>query len=99
MPRFAGGTLTQEMIRSLSWAAFGGALLGLGVWGRSRPTRLLAMGFLLLAAGKVFLVDLSSLTGMFRVGSVLGAGLTLIASAILLQRVVLRERDEEEQSP
>ncbi|MCB9794182.1 MAG: DUF2339 domain-containing protein [Alphaproteobacteria bacterium] len=95
-PRFHGGTLTQEMLRSLSWALFGGGLLVLGVVRRNRGTRLLGMGFLMLAAVKVFFADLWTLEGMFRVGSVLGAALTLLASAVLLQKVVLSESDTAE---
>jgi uncharacterized membrane protein len=89
MPRFAGGSLGQEMARSISWGLFGAGLLGLGVQVRRRWLRLFAMAFLVLAAGKVFFVDLWDLEGMWRVGSVLGAALSLLGSALLLQKVVL----------
>ncbi|MCK6524108.1 DUF2339 domain-containing protein, partial [Myxococcota bacterium] len=94
-PRLFGGTLGQNMILSVCWALFAVALLILGVVSRTRGNRLVAMGFLMLAAGKVFVFDLASLSGIYRVGSFLGAALTLLGSAVLLQRVVLRERDEE----
>lgn len=95
IPR-AGGTFGQEMFRSIIWAVYGGILLGLGVWRDNSGTRLLAMGFLLLAAAKVFFWDLWDLEGMFRVASVLGAAMTLLGSAVLLQRVVLRQRSTDE---
>jgi uncharacterized membrane protein len=94
-PRLFGGTLGQNMILSVCWAVFAVALLILGVVTRTRGNRLVAMGFLMLAAGKVFVFDLAALSGIYRVGSFLGAALTLLGSAVLLQRVVLRERDEE----
>ena len=94
-PRLFGGTLGQNMILSVCWALFAVALLVLGVVSRTRSNRLVAMGFLMLAAGKVFVFDLAALSGIYRVGSFLGAALTLLGSAVLLQRVVLRERDEE----
>ena len=78
-----------------AWVFFAVALLVLGVVTRTRSNRLVAMGFLMLAAGKVFVFDLAALSGIYRVGSFLGAALTLLGSAVLLQRVVLRERDEE----
>ena len=94
-PRLFGGTLGQNMILSVCWALFAVALLILGVVTRTRGNRLVAMGFLMLAASKVFVFDLAALSGIYRVGSFLGAALTLLGSAVLLQRVVLRERDEE----
>ncbi|MCP4809831.1 MAG: DUF2339 domain-containing protein [Proteobacteria bacterium] len=98
-PNFSNGTLAQEMVRSMSWAMFGASLLSLGVWQKVRGTRLLAMGFLLLATMKVFFVDLWDLSGMWRVGSVLGAAVALLGAAILLQRVVLRNEDEPADEP
>ena len=48
--------------------------------------------FVLLAAVKVFVVDLWSLPGFIRVGSLLGLGVFLIVAAFLFERLVLRER-------
>ena len=95
VPRFHGGPLGQEMARSISWGLFGAGLLGLGVQTGRRWLRLMAMAFLVLAAAKVFFVDLWDLEGMWRVGSVLGAALSLLGSALLLQKVVLRLQPEE----
>ena len=89
---WSSNALASEMTRSLAWAAFGAGLLALGVRSDSKYTRLLAMGILVLAAGKVFFVDLWDLAGMWRVGSVVGAALTLIGSAVLLQKVVLQRK-------
>lgn len=92
-PRWLDGSFANEMTRSLAWGGFGAALLTYGVRVDSKYTRLLAMGILMLAASKVFFIDLWDLAGMWRVGSVVGAALTLLGAAVLLQRVVLDRRE------
>ena len=94
---FAQDDLVEEMTRSVSWAAFGVALLLAGLAGSNRMLRVLAFLFLLLAAFKVFLLDLWSLSGLARVGSILGLGMFLLLAALLFQRVVLRQEEEEEE--
>lgn len=88
----SGTTLLQGTVRSLAWGGYGMALLFAGLGGRSRPTRFVGFGFVLLAACKVFLYDLWSLPGFLRVGSLLGLGLFLMVAAFLFERLVLRER-------
>jgi uncharacterized membrane protein len=80
----------EGMVRSLSWAGYGMALLGFGLWRRVRVMRLLGFGFLMLGAMKVFLVDLWSLSGFARVGSLLGLGGSLLLAAWLFERLDLR---------
>ena len=88
-----GHGLLQGMVRSIAWAAYGLALLIGGLLrGGSRWVRLVGFGMLLLGAGKVFVVDLWSLSGFVRVGSVLGLGVLLLVAAFLFERLVLRER-------
>jgi uncharacterized membrane protein len=88
-----GHGLLQGMVRSIAWAAYGLALLVGGLLrGGSRWVRLVGFGILLLGAGKVFVVDLWSLSGFVRVGSVLGLGVLLLVAAFLFERLVLRER-------
>ncbi len=77
------------MVRSLAWAGFGLAMLGVGVRLNRKPARLLALVFLCIAAGKVFLSDLWQLHGLIRVGSIMGLGVLLLVAAVLLQRVAL----------
>ncbi len=88
-----GKGLWQGMVRSLSWAAYGVALLVVGLMRKSRMVRLVGFAFVMLAAGKVFVLDLWSLSGFVRVGSVLGLGISLLLAAFLFERLVLRERD------
>jgi uncharacterized membrane protein len=52
--------------------------------------RLTALGVVGLVAGKVFLVDMGGLVGLWRVLSFLGLGLTLIALAAVYRRFVAK---------
>jgi uncharacterized membrane protein len=81
----------EGTVRSLSWAAYGIGLLFAGVRARVRLIRLVAFGFVLLGALKVFLVDLWALSGFARVISLLGLGGSLLLAAYLFERLVLRE--------
>jgi uncharacterized membrane protein len=82
--------LVEGMVRSIAWAAYGLAVLGAGSWLQQKPTRIVGFLLVLLAAAKVFAVDLWSLSGLARVGSVLGLGVTLLLSAWLFERIVRR---------
>ncbi len=85
-----GHSLLQGMVRSLGWAAYGVTVLVAGLRREGRAVRMIGFGLVLLAAGKVFLVDLWSLSGFARVGSVLGLGVSLLLAAFLFERLVLR---------
>jgi len=85
-----GTTTLQGMARSIVWGAYGLFLLITGIVARSRTTRFLGFGFLMLSALKVFLLDVWSLPGLVRVGSLMGLGLFLIVAAFLFERLVLR---------
>lgn len=45
---------------------------------------------MVLAVGKVFLIDAAALTGLYRVASFLGLGVTLLAIGYAYQRFVFR---------
>jgi uncharacterized membrane protein len=47
----------------------------------------------LITVSKVFLVDASDLTGLYRVASFLGLGLSLIGIGYLYQRLLFRRRE------
>jgi uncharacterized membrane protein len=47
----------------------------------------------LLTVLKVFLIDASDLTGLYRVASFLGLGLSLIGIGYLYQRLLFRRQD------
>ena len=86
-----GSGLLQGMVRSISWAVFGVAVLIAGLASGSRIIRFTGFGFVLLAAAKVFAFDLWGLEGLARVGSVLALGLSLLVAAFLFERLVLRQ--------
>jgi uncharacterized membrane protein len=75
---------------SAVWIVFALALLALGIrWG-SVVLRYASLAVLMVTVAKVFLIDMSGLTGLLRVASFLGLGLTLIAIGRVYQRFVLR---------
>ena len=61
-----------------AWLAYGVIVMGIGIHSGVKHVRLAALGIVGLAAAKVFLVDMSSLVGLWRVVSFLGLGLVLI---------------------
>jgi len=81
------------MTYSLAWGIFALVLLLLGLARRSKPTRAAAIVVLVLTIGKVFLNDLWNLGALYRVGSIVGLALALLAVSFLTQRFVLA-RDE-----
>jgi uncharacterized membrane protein len=78
---------------SAAWAIYAVALLLIGIWRDVRSLRFVSLAFLLLTVAKVFLYDLSTLQGLYRVLSFLGLAAALILVSLLYQRfVVLKER-------
>lgn len=75
---------------SLAWVLFGGGLLVAGVFTRLDTLRYGSLAVLLLAVGKVFLIDTANLENLYRVFSFFGLGVTLIALGYLYQRLVFR---------
>jgi hypothetical protein len=88
--RFSGGGLSQDMTYSLAWGIFALALLAFGITRRRKPPRIGALAVLVLTIGKVFLHDLWELGALYRVGSILGLAVALLAVSFLTQRFILR---------
>ncbi|MBT8475064.1 MAG: DUF2339 domain-containing protein, partial [Alphaproteobacteria bacterium] len=63
-------------------------LLFIGILRVSVPLRYASLAVLMVTVAKVFLFDMSDLTGLFRVASFLGLGLTLIGIGRVYQRFV-----------
>ena len=90
-------TQTSQLALSGFWAALGFAAILAGLAKHRRALRLGGLGILMLAVGKVFLVDLAHLESIWRVGSFLAVGLLLLAGAFAYQRArvpLTRERRE-----
>ena len=76
-----------QLLLSGLWALSGvGALLA-GLRRDDRGLRIGALALLLVAVGKVFFYDLSTLTSLYRVGSFIGLGLLLLVAAGIWQRM------------
>jgi uncharacterized membrane protein len=78
----------EQYTYSAVWLLFGVALLCAGLWLRSRPLRIASAAVLVLTVLKVFLVDMSNLTGIYRALSFLGLGVVLIGIGWLYQRLL-----------
>ena len=70
----------------------------MGTWRRTSSLRWTSLGLFFLTIGKVFLYDLGQPEGLYRVGSLAGLALSLIAVSPLYQRFVFRETREEEET-
>ena len=57
---------------------------------------MLGLGLLLFTVCKVFLFDMSSLEGLFRVASFFGLGISLFLIGYVYQRFVFMKRDQQE---
>lgn len=81
----------RDLTTSLAWGLYALALLVVGMWRKTKPLRFISLGFMLLTIGKVFLYDLSSLTGLHRILSFLGLAVALVMVSLLYQRFVFRK--------
>lgn len=90
------GLLTQaeRYAYSAAWVTLGTALLALGIATRGLVLRWASLVVMLLAVGKVFLVDTAQLRDLYRVFSLLGLGVSLMLLAFLYQRFVFRRNGE-----
>jgi uncharacterized membrane protein len=89
----SGGTGGAEQYTySIAWLAFGVVLLGIGILFNSQRARLASAAVIALTIGKAFLVDMSTLTGVYRALSFMCLGLVLVAIGWLYQRILFRRR-------
>jgi uncharacterized membrane protein len=87
----SGATFDVEQYTySIAWLAFGVLLLAIGILVNSQRARLASAAVIALTIGKVFLVDLSTLTGVYRALSFMGLGLVLVAIGWFYQKVLFR---------
>ena len=83
----------RDLTLSLAWAVYALSLLGLGAWRKNGGLRHLSLALLLVTCGKVFLHDLSHLRDLYRVASLAGLALSLIAVSLAYQRIVFRKSE------
>ena len=77
---------------SVVWLAFGVVLLVVGISLRSQPVRLCSAAVVLLTVGKVFLVDMAGLTGVWRALSFIGLGLVLVGIGRVYQLLLFSKK-------
>ncbi len=87
---FAARGHARDLTTSLAWGAYAGVLLVLGTARRVTPLRWASLAVFVLAIAKVFLRDLAHLDGLWRVASLAGLALSLIAVSLFYQRFVFR---------
>lgn len=85
-------TDAEQYTYSAVWLVFGVLLLVAGFWLRSQPARLASAAVVALTIGKVFLVDMSDLTGIFRALSFIGLGAVLVGIGWIYQRMLFPAR-------
>jgi uncharacterized membrane protein len=73
---------------SMLWLACAGAALLLGLWTKRPVYRHASVLLVLAAAAKVFLIDMASLTGLWRALSFVGLGGVLVAVGWMYRRYV-----------
>jgi uncharacterized membrane protein len=78
--------LTRQVLVSIAWGVYAVVAVAVGIRRRYAPIRYLAIALFALAAGKVFLVDLSALGGIYRVWGFVATGLVLLVGSWLYQR-------------
>ena len=93
-PVIARGLTTgaEQYTYSIAYLAFGVVLLGAGILVNSQRARLASAIVIALTILKAFLIDMSTLTGVYRALSFMCLGLVLVAIGWLYQRILLRRQ-------
>jgi uncharacterized membrane protein len=83
-------TGAEQYTYSITWLAFGVVLLGVGILVNSQRARLASAAVIGLTIVKAFLIDMSTLTGVYRALSFICLGLVLVAIGWLYQKILFR---------
>ncbi|MGD9839899.1 MAG: DUF2339 domain-containing protein [Afipia sp.] len=89
----------EQYTYSVAWLVFGVVLLGIGLLLPSQRARLASAVIIALTVLKVFLIDMSNLTGAYRAFSFIGLGLVLVAIGWLYQRILFRQTKTPPEQP
>ncbi|MBR1238024.1 DUF2339 domain-containing protein [Bradyrhizobium sp. AUGA SZCCT0182] len=85
-------TGAEQYTYSIAYLAFGVVMLGIGILFNSQRARLASAVVIALTILKAFLIDMSTLTGVYRALSFMCLGLVLVAIGWLYQRILFRRR-------
>lgn len=77
---------------SIAWLIMGICLLYLGIIKNDKSIRLASLVVIVITIGKVFLLDASQLTGLYRIFSFLGLGLSLFGLSYCYSKYVFKEK-------
>ena len=91
---FFSSTLAQDLTYTIGWAIFAICMLIAGIYFRTKPARVAAIALLAVTILKCFLHDLPRLGGLYRVASLFGLALSLVAVGVLLQKFVRTKSEE-----
>ena len=83
-------TVAETYAYSAVWLVYGLVLLGAGIATRGIVLRWASLAVIVVAIGKVFLIDAAALTGLYRVFSFLGLGLCMLGVGYVYQRLIFR---------
>ena len=89
----------EQYTYSIAWLAFGVLLLGIGISLNSQRARLASALVIALTIVKAFLIDMSTLTGVYRALSFMCLGLVLVAIGWLYQRILFRKETPPQATP
>ncbi|MGY4626502.1 DUF2339 domain-containing protein [Bradyrhizobium sp. USDA 4486] len=93
-PILSTGSTTgaEQYTYSIGWLGFGVVLLGVGVLVNSERARLASAVVIALTILKAFVIDVSTLTGIYRALSFMCLGIVLVAIGWLYQRILFRRQ-------
>lgn len=77
---------SQQLALSAVWLVYSVIMMTLGIWKRTRPLRLAAFALFGITILKIFLRDLTFLTGLYRILSFIGLGVILLGVSYAYQR-------------
>lgn len=89
---YGGTTGAEQYTYSIGWLAFGVVLLGIGILVNSERARLASAAVIALTILKAFVIDMSTLTGVYRALSFMCLGVVLVAIGWLYQRILFRRQ-------
>ncbi|MBR0859634.1 DUF2339 domain-containing protein [Bradyrhizobium liaoningense] len=89
---YGGTTGAEQYTYSIGWLGFGVVLLGVGILVNSERARLASAVVIALTILKAFVIDMSTLTGVYRALSFMCLGIVLVAIGWLYQRILFRRQ-------
>jgi uncharacterized membrane protein len=87
---------SENYAYSAAWIIFSILLLTLGIVRGGKIPRVASLVVMFIAVGKVFIYDLRHLKDLYRVGSLLGLGVSLFLISFVYQRFVFRGQDHDD---